>query len=1016
MAKKSLLLVDADPRSLRVLEVSLRKAGYSVATCKDADGALETVELSQPDLILSDTRLPGMNGFQLVEELRRRTELNGVPFMFLSSDASVESKVRGLELGVEDYLTKPIYIKEIITRINLTLQRQEREGLARRTSVAKTRFTGSLGDMGLVDLLQTIDISRKSGVLELSNGNYHGTVSFRDGQLVDAELGRLVGESAIYRLLLWNEGEFEIDFRPVRVEQRIRASTQALLMEGMRRIDEWGRLLEQIPSLDNVFEVSEEELVERLAEIPDEINGILKHFDGKRSLIDVVDAVGEDDLETLTAVTKLYFEGIIFPTGRLAGAVSDDVSLDEQLVPGEPAEAPVAGHITGEQLVPRAPTEPPPGAPAEEDRGNADPAEADPAEADPAEADPAEADRAEDDGADDHHGEADRAEADRAIANASPAESGTDVPERAADVEPEPSDLAPVAVQDEDGTPAAHDTAHAAAPEAAEDQVTSDESAELAMEESASTAREEPEEHEVADAAATSEAPPPPHTEQTHADGNRSPRERPKQEDAMARKGRRRRRRGGKSQDTEMVAQETQAAAKSEEATNVIRFPAQARAAVGSDVVVETADDTASAEPSESERAREDDTQTSVKREARAAEPTEDSAPEPKAEAVEAKTDETDETEAKPRVEEKVEEPEARESDAPAAAGASEEREGRRSRRDKKRSKREEERDSSPHRDQPKVVIADDAVAAAEPAADARRKKTTTTSSAEIRAFTQTGDHGEHAQAAADFFRSSKEPKKVEHETWDDLQRDALPVAPGVKQAKYATIGILVGGLGLIGAFLVYNNYIMPTPVETLSHGQAELGDFANVSGTGEDDGTAEGATTTVAVADSEEGTTEEGATEAGATEEGATEEGTTEEGATEEGVTEEGATEEGATEEGATEEGATEEGATEEGTTEPVAVAEPTPPPAPTGGDPEEANRLSRQALSALNRRQNEQARDLASQAVAADPTNAMGWLVLGAARAELGDADGAHAAYQSCVDQGSNRVTVRDCRAMLR
>ncbi|MCB9597209.1 MAG: DUF4388 domain-containing protein, partial [Sandaracinaceae bacterium] len=365
MAKKSLLLVDADPRSLRVLEVSLRKAGYSVATCGDAGEALEMVELSAPDLVLSDTRLPGMNGFELVEELRRQVEHDKVPFMFLSSDSSVESKVRGLELGVEDYLTKPIYIKEIITRINLTLQRQEREGLARRTSVSKTRFTGSLGDMGLVDLLQTIDISRKSGVLELSTGSQRGTITFREGQLLDAELGALVGEPAIYRLLLWNEGEFEIDFRPVRVEQRIRSSTQAILMEGMRRVDEWGRLLEQIPTLDNVFEVSEEELVERLAEIPDEINTILRHIDGRRSLMEVVDAADQDDLETLTAITKLYFEGIIFPTGRTASDRIDDDLLvgaagQEPVLEAAPAYDPLSGDTIAEGFVPRPLTEPPP--------------------------------------------------------------------------------------------------------------------------------------------------------------------------------------------------------------------------------------------------------------------------------------------------------------------------------------------------------------------------------------------------------------------------------------------------------------------------------------------------------------------------------------------------------------------------------------------------------------------------------------------------------------------------------
>ena len=355
MAKQNLLLVDADPRSRRVLEVSLRKAGYSVATANDAAQALEMVELSPPDLILSDTRLPGGDdGFTLVERLRSEDEWSEIPFVFLSSDVSLESKVRGLELGV-DYLTKPIYIKEVVTRVNLELQRKQREGIGERTS--KTRFTGSLGDMGLVDLFQTIDISRKSGVLYLSNGAQRGAIYFQEGQVLDAELGRLRGEPAVYRFLVWNEGSFEIDFRQVRRERAIETSTQGLLMEGMRRVDEWGRLLEQLPPLESVFEVSDDELVARLAEIPDEINDIIKHFDGQRSLIGVVDAAGGDDLGTLTAISKLYFEGLIFDTGRIASeetatpadeqADGDDIDaagLDSAVVPGDD-ESPLPGPL-----------------------------------------------------------------------------------------------------------------------------------------------------------------------------------------------------------------------------------------------------------------------------------------------------------------------------------------------------------------------------------------------------------------------------------------------------------------------------------------------------------------------------------------------------------------------------------------------------------------------------------------------------------------------------------------------
>jgi DNA-binding response OmpR family regulator len=315
VAKQNLLLVDADLRSLRVLEVSLRKAGYSVATSGDARGALELMELSKPDLILSDTRLPQMDGFAFIEAIRKSPELSDVPMIFLSSDTSVESKVKGLELGVEDYLTKPIYIKEILARVNVVLQRKRREGIELRQT-SKQKFTGALSDIGVVDLLQTIDNSKKSGVLHLTSKAIRGAIYFRNGNPVDAELGSLHGARAIYRALVWTEGTFEIDFRDVRREDVIQTSTQGVLMEGMRRLDEWGRLLEQLPDLESVFEVNDQQLLERLAEIPDEINRILRNFDGKHSLMQVVDSCGQDDLETLTAISKLYFEGLIFNTGR----------------------------------------------------------------------------------------------------------------------------------------------------------------------------------------------------------------------------------------------------------------------------------------------------------------------------------------------------------------------------------------------------------------------------------------------------------------------------------------------------------------------------------------------------------------------------------------------------------------------------------------------------------------------------------------------------------------------------
>lgn len=161
VTKHRLLLVDGDPKSLRVLDVSLKKAGFQVITATNGLEALSALE-STPDLIISDTHMPEMDGFELCRRIKQRSEWAKIPFIFLSSRKSIEEKIRGLELGVEDYLTKPIYIKEIVTRVRMLLQRAQRERLESRRD-NRTKFAGQLWDIGVVDLVQTIEINRKSG-------------------------------------------------------------------------------------------------------------------------------------------------------------------------------------------------------------------------------------------------------------------------------------------------------------------------------------------------------------------------------------------------------------------------------------------------------------------------------------------------------------------------------------------------------------------------------------------------------------------------------------------------------------------------------------------------------------------------------------------------------------------------------------------------------------------------------------------------------------------------------------
>jgi DNA-binding response OmpR family regulator len=285
--------------------------------------ALEILHANKPDLILSDTTFSDLNGFEFVEQLRQNSEWSHIPFMFLSSDGSIESKIRGLELGVEDYLTKPIYIREVVARVGIELARQTRAGLAHKSSDARTRFSGLLSEMSVVDLLQTIDVSRKSGVLTLvSSDGQAGMISFDSGAVINATVEDLVGEDAVYRHLLWRDGTFDLEFRRVSLSERtVHRTTQALLMEGMRRLDEWSRLSELLPSFDTVLEVDAEMLRERLRDMPDDQNEMVRLIDGQRTVGEVLREHGGDHVDALRKVVDLYFEGMVREVGRIQDSI-----------------------------------------------------------------------------------------------------------------------------------------------------------------------------------------------------------------------------------------------------------------------------------------------------------------------------------------------------------------------------------------------------------------------------------------------------------------------------------------------------------------------------------------------------------------------------------------------------------------------------------------------------------------------------------------------------------------------
>jgi hypothetical protein len=167
-----------------------------------------------------------------------------------------------------------------------------------------------VGDLGLVDLFNSLETWQKSAIVHCEDGEHTAEVWVRDGQVIDAEVETLVGEAAFYRLLGWERGTFRVEFGSFPRTPRTEAGTQGLLLEGMRRIDEAARLADVLPPT-TVLGVDFDALARRLGDLPDEVNGVLRLIDGRRTLREVIAGSSLDDLSTLAVAQRLLADGVV---------------------------------------------------------------------------------------------------------------------------------------------------------------------------------------------------------------------------------------------------------------------------------------------------------------------------------------------------------------------------------------------------------------------------------------------------------------------------------------------------------------------------------------------------------------------------------------------------------------------------------------------------------------------------------------------------------------------------------
>ncbi|MCP4349841.1 MAG: response regulator [Desulfobacterales bacterium] len=292
MADYLILIVDDEKAQHMILGDYLKLSGYKVAHAYDGAEGLKMLEELKPNLVILDVQMPGMDGFQTLQEIKKKAAHRNVAVLFLTALERQHLKIKGLELGADDYITKPFDRAELLARINAVLRRSDRsrqlEGI----------MEGDLADVGIADLLQSMELGVKTATIVL--GEIGGEILVKNGELLYVSQGTLTGDQALIRIFLLEKGAFSIKFNELSktVSEKPRGLT-SVLMNISNEVDEIKDIINKL-HVDNrlikiVGDVSEFPEIDKIRELtPMTFTEMIVAMDGN----------SRDNIKILAAASK----------------------------------------------------------------------------------------------------------------------------------------------------------------------------------------------------------------------------------------------------------------------------------------------------------------------------------------------------------------------------------------------------------------------------------------------------------------------------------------------------------------------------------------------------------------------------------------------------------------------------------------------------------------------------------------------------------------------------------------
>lgn len=305
----SVLIADGQPERAQRVSEACSVRGLGTRIVRNGAEALEAALESVPDVLVADAALGVIEVSKLADILRANPRTQGVQLVMVGTPPQ----------ELDDDTTAPHFLgshpEEIARRVETLLGGDPGPAPESGPDSGAEEVQGQVAQIPLPDLLQLFHLNRRSGTIELrrrgrDGRKSRGRIHLRDGDVVHSVAGPVEGEKALYRLFAWTEGSFA--FRPERVTlpMRIQTPTRALLLEGLRQLDEWRRSRASLPPLD-----AQVTLRVKSAELPNVVHPLTQEvlllLDIYSRVRDVVDHCSFPDYQVLRTLQTLEARGIV---------------------------------------------------------------------------------------------------------------------------------------------------------------------------------------------------------------------------------------------------------------------------------------------------------------------------------------------------------------------------------------------------------------------------------------------------------------------------------------------------------------------------------------------------------------------------------------------------------------------------------------------------------------------------------------------------------------------------------